>query len=160
MNKLIIALLLSQSLYAMADGQSDCDAAAGTYLTGTVVSGPSFARGVKSLQGVKLSHTHVTLQSDQDGQNYDVAMDNVYANDYVLNASSMPDSLRAIQVGDQLELCGQTYTRGVGIHWVHSNCNVNPDANHPDGWVKEVASDGTLSDNMEGSQAYCYLWGN
>ena len=159
MNKLLISLLLAtQAFYAMADGRTDCGAAAGTYLTGTVVSGPKFARGVVTLKGVKLSHTHVRVQSDQDGQNYDVAMDNVYANDYVKNATSIPASLRAIRVGDQLELCGQTYTRGVGIHWVHSNCNVTPDSAHPDGWVKEVRSDGSVSNNLEGSQAYCYLW--
>ena len=159
MNKLLIALLLaSQSFYAMADGQSDCDAAAGTYLTGTVVSGPTFARGVQSRQGVKLSHTHVRLQADQDGQTYDVAMDNVYAYDFVPNRTSMPASLRQIQVGDQLELCGQPYSRGIGIHWVHSNCGVTPDSAHPDGWVKEIAGDGSVGDNLEGSQSYCYLF--
>lgn len=159
MNKLLISvLLMTQAIYAMADGQSDCDAASGSYLSGTVVSGPTFARAKSTLQGVQLSHTHVRVQADQDGQIYDVAMDNVYASDYVLNANSIPGSLASIQVGDQLELCGELYTSGLGIHWVHSNCNVTPDASHPDGFVKEFLSDGTEGNNLESSQAYCYLW--
>ena len=107
---------------------------------------------------MQLSHTHVKVQSDQDGQYYDVAMDNVYASDYVLNARSMPRSLASIQVGDSLELCGKFYTSGYGIHWVHDNCGVTPDGSHPDGWVKEIDSNGNTGDNLEASQAYCYLW--
>ncbi|MET3132080.1 hypothetical protein AAKU55_002350 [Oxalobacteraceae bacterium GrIS 1.11] len=160
MKRTLIALfLMTQSLYALADGQSDCDAAAGSYVTGTVVSGPKFARASSTLQGVKLSHTHVRVQSDQDGQVYDVAIDNVYADDYALNSNSVPKSLRAIRLNDKLELCGQLYTSGgVGIHWVHDNCNVTPDSAHPDGWIKETSSNGDVGDNLAGSQAYCYLW--
>lgn len=158
MNKLLLVALLSYSVTALADGQSECDAAAGTYLTGTVISAPKFARGVVTLKGVSLSHTHINLLADRDNQTYDVAMDNVYAVDYIKNANAIPASLRAIRVGDHLALCGQTYTRGVGIHWVHSNCNVAPDTNHPDGSVKEVSKTGVAGRNLEGSQAYCYLW--
>ncbi len=159
MNKLIIALLLmSQSYLAMADSQTDCTAAAGTYLTGRVVSGAKFASARTTLKGIKLTHTHVQLQSDQDGQLYDVAMDNVFATDYVRNASSMPKSLAAIRAGDHLQLCGESYSSGYGIHWVHTNCSKTPDATHPDGSVKEVATTGVASRNLESSQAYCYLW--
>lgn len=159
MHKLFLALLLAtQSICALADGQADCSAVSGDYMTGTVVSRPTFARATQTLQGVQLSHTHVKVQSDQDGQYYDVAMDNVYASDYVLNARSLPRSLAAIQVGDALELCGKFYTSGYGIHWVHDNCGVNPDASHPDGWVKQIDSNGNTGDNLESSEAYCYLW--
>ena len=84
MNKALIALFLtSQALYATASEQSDCQAAAGSFITGTVVSGPKFAAASTTLKGGKLSHTHVRLKADQDGRTYDVAMDNVYAIDYV-----------------------------------------------------------------------------
>lgn len=155
---LVVLFLMSQSIYAMADGQSDCDAAAGSYLTGSVVGGPTFASAKSYLKGIGLSHTHLKVQSDQDGQVYDVAIDNVYARDYVKNSRSIPRSLTSIQVGDQLELCGELYSSGLGIHWVHNNCNVTPDNAHPDGFIKEVAADGTEGDNLEASQAYCYLW--
>lgn len=159
MNKLIITLLfMSQPYLAMADSQTDCAAAAGTYLTGRVVSGAKFASARTALKGIKLTHTHVQLQSDQDGQLYDVAMDNVFAGDYVRNASSMPKSLAAIRAGDHLQLCGEPYSSGYGIHWVHTNCNKVPALTQPDGSVKEVAANGVISRNLESSQAYCYLW--
>jgi hypothetical protein len=82
MKKNLIGLLLAtQSLCAMASDQSDCAAGAGAYQSGTVVSGPVFAAASSTLQGVQLSHTHVQLLADQDGQTYNVAMDNVYAVD-------------------------------------------------------------------------------
>ena len=152
------ALLLSQSYAAMADSQTDCADAAGTYLTGRVVSGAKFASARTALKGIRLTHTHVQIQSDQDGHVYDVAMDNVFASDYVRNASTMPRSLAAIRAGDHLQLCGEPYSSGYGIHWVHTNCSATPDPSHPDGSVKEVAVNGTVSRNLESSQAYCYLW--
>lgn len=155
---LISAVLMSLSFHAMADGQADCDAAAGTYLSGSVVSGPTFARASQYRQGIDLSHTHIQIQADQDGQYYDVAMDNVYANDFVPNSGSIPPSLGAIQVNDHVEMCGLLYTSGTGIHWVHSNCGVTPDAYHPDGFVKELAADGSEGSNLESSQSYCYLF--
>jgi len=159
MKRSLIALFAATlSFGAWADGQSDCDAAQGSYLTGTVVSAPTFARATSSIQGVKLSHTHVSLRADQDGQVYDVAMDNVYASDFVRNASTMPRSLAAIKVNDRLELCGALYTSGVGIHWVHSNCGATPASNAPDGWVKHFNKDGSVGSNLEGSENYCYLW--
>ena len=155
---LLILFLMSQSIYAMADGNSDCKAAAGSYLTGSVVGGPTFARASTYLKGIGLSHTHLKVQSDQDGQVYDVAIDNVYASDYVKNSKSIPRSLSAIQVGDQLEMCGELYSSGLGIHWVHNNCSVAPDATHPNGFIKKVAANGTEGSSLEASQAYCYLW--
>ncbi|MFZ6755612.1 hypothetical protein ACO0K9_00200 [Undibacterium sp. Ji50W] len=159
MNKLLVTLfLVSQSLCVMASEQSSCQAAAGTLLTGTVVSAPKFAAATQTLKGVGLSHTHVQVRVDQDGQTYDVAMDNVYAVDYVKNAKSIPKSLAAIKVNDRLEMCGEPYTSGVGIHWVHSNCNAVPKTTAPDGWVKTIAASGALGSNLERSQTYCYLW--
>ncbi|MCU6432936.1 hypothetical protein LPB67_03990 [Undibacterium sp. Jales W-56] len=158
MKKLLISLvLMSQAAFALADGKTDCNAAAGSYRTGTVVGSPKFARATQTLKGVGLSHTHIRVQTDQDGQIYDVAMDNVYANDYVKNSSSIPKSLAAIKLGDKVEMCGQLYSSGYGIHWVHDNCNVTPDRAHPDGFVKKVVG-GVEGSNLESSQAYCYLW--
>lgn len=154
----ILIALLSQALYASASDQAACSAAGGSFLTGKVTTAPVFAKASTTLQGVQLSHTHVSVRADQDGRTYDVAMDNVYAVDYVKNAKTMPKSLAAIKVGDKLELCGSLYTSGVGIHWVHSNCGAAPSSSTPDGWVKEVASNGTVGLNLERSQTYCYLW--
>ena len=159
MKKTLLALMLVvPALYAQADEQSDCDAAGGSYISGTVVSGPRFARATQTLQGVQLSHTHIQVQADQDGQTYDVAMDNVYAGDYKLNSRYVPTSFKDFAVGTQVSMCGALYTSGVGIHWVHNNCGANPSSSQPDGWIKQMYSDGSVSDSYTASQAYCYLW--
>jgi len=159
MNKTLIALFLtSLSLSAMATDATNCKAAGGAFLTGVVTTAPKFAAASETLQGVKLSHTHVSIKADQDGKTYDVAMDNVYAVDYVKNANSIPKSLGAIKIGDHLELCGELYTSGsAGIHWVHDNCNATPTKTAPNGWVSEVVN-GLAGVNLERSQTYCYLW--
>ncbi|WP_426211524.1 hypothetical protein [Massilia sp. TWP1-3-3] len=158
MKKSLIVLLLSlPALSASASEQSMCTANGGSFITGTVTSAPRYASG-SSINGVMLSHTRLYLRADQDGKSYDVAMDNVYAVDYIKNAQAMPASLAAIRVNERLELCGATYTSGTGIHWVHSNCNATPTRTKPNGWVKHLASDGTPGINLERSQNYCYLW--
>ncbi len=157
MIKSLFALfLLAQSLSAFASEQTSCNAGGGAFLTGTVISAPKFADG-SARMGVKLSHTHVNLRADQDGKTYDVAMDNVYAVDYVKNATVMPKSLAAIKVNDRLELCGAKYTSGTGIHWVHDNCNAKPSTATPTGWVKQIGAS-SLGSNLERSQNYCYLF--
>ncbi len=159
MNKsLIVLLLLSASLSSFASEQSTCTANAGVYLTGTVTSTPKFAAATQTLSGVKLSHTHVNVRADQDGKTYDLSMDNVYAVDYVKNATTVPKSLAAIKINDRVEMCGAKYTSGVGMHWVHSNCGDVPTASAPNGFVKIVSSTGAIGANLERSQAYCYLW--
>ncbi|PRC92054.1 hypothetical protein [Solimicrobium silvestre] len=161
MNKILIALfLMLQSFYALASDQSDCAAGAGAYISGIVVSGPVFQAASSTLQGVQLSHTHVQLLSDQDGQTYDVAIDNVYAVDYVLNATTIPKSLAAIHVNDRLSTCGALYTSGgLGTHWVHNNCNVPGTAAAPNGFIKKAPTRGPVYANLERSMTYCYLWG-
>ncbi|SHN06043.1 hypothetical protein SAMN05192549_104108 [Duganella sacchari] len=154
---LALLLLVSPFLTAAASEQSSCSANKGAFLTGTVTSAPKFASG-SSIDGVETSHTHVNLKADQDGKTYDVAMDNVYAVDYVKNAKAVPNSLKAITVGSRLEVCGEKYTSGVGIHWVHSNCGAVPTATAPNGWVKQLSSSGSVGANLERSQTYCYLW--
>ncbi|NHZ82320.1 hypothetical protein F2P44_24005 [Massilia sp. CCM 8695] len=150
--------MLSQSLCAFASEQSSCTANKGAYITGTVISAPKFAAASSTIDGVKLSHTRLNLRADQDGKTYDVAMDNVYAIDYVKNASTMPTSLAAIKVNDRLGLCGKKYTSGTGIHWVHSNCGDVPSSSAPNGWVKVIAASGSVSASKMRSQNYCYLW--
>jgi hypothetical protein len=158
-NALIATLLVGFALAAAASEQSTCTGTnKGAFLTGTVISAPKFYAATQTIQGVKLSHTRLNLRADQDGKTYDVAMDNVYASDYVKNASTMPASLAAIKVNDRLELCGAKYTSGTGIHWVHSNCGDTPKATAPNGWVKRFAASGNVGSNLEGSQTYCYLW--
>jgi hypothetical protein len=112
---LAAALILPDlALAQTADDAAKCQTAAGSYLVGAVVSGPRFKPGAP-LHGTYLSHTHLTVRGD-DGQAYDVAMDNVFANGYRHNQPSVPAPLNTIKVGDRLELCGQLYTGGsVGI---------------------------------------------
>ncbi len=158
MNRVLALLLLvSPVLVASASEQSTCTANKGAFLTGTVTTAPKFASG-SSISGVETSHTHVNLKADQDGKTYDVAMDNVFALDYVKNAKSIPASLAAIKVGSRLELCGEKYTSGTGIHWVHTNCGDVPATTAPNGWVKQISSSGAIGANLERSQNYCYLW--
>jgi hypothetical protein len=143
---------------ARADEAALCRANAGTYLTGSVTGGPRFARG-HVRDGVELSHTHLTLRADQNGQSYDVAIDNVFAAGYDGAGESVPPPLSTIRSGDRLGLCGKLYTHGeLGIDWVHTNCGERPTAAQPDGWLKVLAADGTPGPNLEGSREYCRLW--
>lgn len=158
LHKTFIALSLSLlSVSAFASDQTDCSANGGAFLTGTVMSSPKYASG-KFIRGVQTSHTHLNLKADQDGSTYDVAMDNVFAVDYVKGANAMPRSLAAIKVGEHLEVCGVKYTSGTGIHWVHTNCGATPSHSAPNGWVKELSATGTAGVNLERSQTYCSLW--
>jgi hypothetical protein len=159
----IIAAALILPALALAqptDDAAKCQAAAGSYLTGTVVSGPRFKPGAP-LHGTYLSHTHLTLRGDADGRAYDVAIDNVFANEYRHNQRSVPAPLNTIKVGDRLELCGKRYTGGgVGMDWVHTDCGTTPSPDKPDGWVREINKDGSVGDNMEAKQDFCSLWPN
>jgi hypothetical protein len=141
-----------------ADEESACRAAAGAYLTGTVLTAPRFAGGERR-DGVELSHTHLALKADRDGQVYDVAIDNVFAPGYDPAARTIPAPLDTIRRDDRLELCGRLYTDGrPGIHFVHTNCGARPRPDRPDGWVKRLAPDGTPGANLEGATRYCRLW--
>jgi hypothetical protein len=153
----VVACMLASGA-AFADEAAQCQANAGAYLTGSVTGAPAFRHG-HPRKGVELSHTHLTLRSDQDGQSYDVAIDNVFAAGYDAAGESVPAPLSAIRPGDKLELCGKLYTQGgPGIDWVHTNCGDTPTADQPDGWVKILAPDGTPSPNLEASPEYCRLW--
>ncbi len=158
--KLIAVLMFSALAWntAYADEQTQCQANDGVYLTGTVTDGPNFTSG-HPLQGVELSHTHLTFLADQDQQSYDVAIDNVFASGYDAAGEDVPAPLSSIQVGDRLELCGLPYTGSeVGIHWVHTDCGATPTPSQPNGWVKILNQDGTAGPNLESSEEYCRLW--
>lgn len=154
---LAFAIGLGAAGQTLADHKTDCDAAAGTLLTGTVVSEPRFADG-EVRGGIELSHTHWRVKADQDGQVYDVAADNVFAAGYDAAGHAVPAPLNAIHRGSKVELCGQLYTHGVGIHWVHTNCGIPPTPSHPDGWLKLLNASGAPGDNLESAREYCRLW--
>lgn len=144
--------------FVFADDVADCSAAGGALVSGVVTKAPYFKSG-SSLKGVELSHTHLSLTSDNDGQTYDVAMDNVFASGYDQSNNTIPYPLSTIKKNDHLQLCGALYTSGaVGIHWVHTNCGNTPTAAQPNGWVKEINQDSTVGDNFENSTEYCNLW--
>jgi hypothetical protein len=147
----------ASSATAFADEAASCQTAGGSFLTGTVVSAPVFQHG-QFRKGVELSHTHISVVADQDGKTYDVAIDNVYASGYDAAKTAVPAPLNTIKVNDKVELCGQLYTTGVGIHWVHSNCGDKPTPKEPDGWLKKLAPDGTPGPNYESNTEYCSIF--
>ena len=147
-------VMLAASCAVMADEAANCRAAAGVYRSGVVLRGPTFAHG-QFQRGVELSHTHLLLLADQDGKTYDVAIDNVFATGYDAHRAAIPAPLNSIRVRDRLELCGQLYTKGIGMHWVHTNCGIAPTPGKPDGWLKKLAADGNASQNYEGNREYC-----
>jgi hypothetical protein len=158
MTRTLFAFLLAAACgSAVADDRQSCAAADGSFLTGQVVSGPTFVHG-QFRQGIELSHTHLKLRADQDSRVYDVAIDNVFANGYQKGERDVPAPLNAIHAGDHLELCGQLYDRGVGIHFVHTNCGASPTASHPDGWLKVVDGGGAAGANLEGGTGFCSLF--
>jgi hypothetical protein len=142
---------------AWADDRDACASNAGTLLTGAVISAPRFVHG-HDLRGVELSHTHVRLRGD-DGQIYDIAIDDIFANGYDQAGESVPAPLSQIRPSDHLELCGKPYASGgPGMDWVHTNCGDPPTPDRPDGWVKLTGPDGTSGSNLESNQEYCHLW--
>ncbi len=140
---------------ARADDASDCEAAAGSYLTGVAQDAPVFVNGSR-LHGIELSHTHVKLTGDADGKTYDIAIDDVFASGYRPRQEVVPAPLDQIHAGDHLSLCGIPFKGG--MHWVHNNCGDSPTHQDPNGWLKEIAADGTTGPNLEASTSYCYLW--
>jgi hypothetical protein len=143
---------------AHADEAAQCRANGGTYLTGRVTGAPIFAHG-HLRDGVELSHTHLRLLSDRDGQSTDVAVDNVFAAGYDAAGESVPAPLSRLREGDRLDLCGQPYANDVpGLDWVHTNCGAMPTPHRPNGWLKLLHANGTPGPNLESSQEYCRLW--
>lgn len=142
-------------VFACAGEHEACQAAAGQLLVGHVVSAPKFKHGMFK-KGVELSHTHLTLRGDADGKNYDIAIDNVFADGYQKGLKKVPAPLNTIEVGEALEACGLPFAGG--MHWVHNNCGDSPVPQDPNGWIKKIASDGSVGPNLESSQTFCYLW--
>jgi hypothetical protein len=152
-----VLVILGTAGPALADPEGDCRAAAGSYVTGIVVSEPVFRHGTPR-QGVELSHTHFTVKADKDSRLYDVAADNVFAAGYDQAGASVPLPLTAIHGGARVELCGQLYPEGGGIHWVHTNFGDTPSSAEPDGWLRIVEEDGAPGGNLASSTEYCRLW--
>ena len=152
---LLLAAAFAFCSSARADDASDCEAAAGSYLAGVVQDAPTFVNGSR-LHGIELSHTHLKLTGDADGKTYDIAVDDVFASGYRPRQEVVPAPLDQIHAGDHLSLCGIPFKGG--MHWVHNNCGDSPSRQDPNGWLKEIAADGTTGPNLESSTSYCYLW--
>ena len=87
-----------------------------------------------------------------------MAIDNVFASGFTPRAKGVPAAFNAIRVNDRVELCGQLYTKGTGIHWVHNNCGDKPTAQHPNGWIRQVNADGSAGPNLEDNTQFCSLF--
>lgn len=145
-----------------ADSQA-CQVNGGTLFVATIVSAPVYKSG-SSQQGVELSHTHVNAvpigQKASTTNTYDVAMDNVFASGYdsAQPYNQVPSPLTQLKIGQNVEFCGQPYSGGGGIHWVHTNCGDTPTSSEPNGSVRIINADGSLGANLENATEYCYLW--
>jgi hypothetical protein len=158
MKRLLLALIFSSAaLPALAQTEADCTANDGQYLTGVVTKKPYYVKASETIQGIQLSHTHITITSDANKKSYDVAIDNVFNPTWTKNSTKVPTNLTAIGLGTHVSLCGLLYTSGgLGIHWVHDSCG-DTSASNPNGWT-EIVTNGTAGANLEGSETYCYLF--
>jgi hypothetical protein len=158
MKRIVVFVLYLFAPHVVSANEAQCKANAGTYLIGSVTGGPTFVPG-HARDGIELSHTHLTVRSDQDSQSYDVAIDNVFATGYDAAGKNVPVPLSTIRTGDRLELCGRLYRDGgLGIDWVHTNCAKTPTTAQPNGWLKIFTGGGALGPDVEDSQEYCRLW--
>ncbi|AIT09598.1 hypothetical protein LO80_06235 [Candidatus Francisella endociliophora] len=140
---LFIGLFLSFFIYADDIEAPSC---AGDYLEGRVISGLTYQSG-KTQKGIELSHTKFNIKAT-DGKTYEVSVDNVFTNDY--SATTIPYSLKErLQDNTKVQLCGEKYTDGTGIHWVHTEC---PAENNVEGYV---VVNGV---NLTSSKQYCYIF--
>ncbi|MES2298281.1 MAG: hypothetical protein V4582_14640 [Pseudomonadota bacterium] len=126
-------------------------------MSGVVVKPPVFRHG-QFRKGIELSHTHMMLRADQDGRVYDLAIDNVFATGFDARRALVPAVLNAIRVNERLEMCGQLYSRGLGMHWMHTNCGRRPTPSKPNGWLRVIGADRAQGQNIEGNTAYCALF--
>ena len=144
---------------AHADDAAQCQANQGSFVVGTVSGTPAFVSSRSKRHGYPLSHTRLYVTT-ADGGKLEVDIDNVFAAGYT-KQRQIPSGLQAIADGTKLELCGQRYSDPDGkngIHWVHTNCGDKPTPRSPDGWVKIVAANGGVGDNLEGVQDLCNIF--
>jgi hypothetical protein len=152
--------------------QQMCTTAGGYFQTGTVNTPPNSDypqvtnyKSGKKLKGIPLSHTHIEITSAIDGNVYDVAIDNVFANDYNKNRYSVPASyVKGINGGATLYLCSGNPSKvpyqeneGIsssGFDWVHTNCAQS-------GYSTTFQNGFIYNDknvNLTNNQTFCYLW--
>ncbi|MBT0570148.1 hypothetical protein KIK84_07415 [Curvibacter sp. CHRR-16] len=152
--------------------QQMCQSAGGYFQTGTVNTPPNSDypqvtnyKSGKKRNGIPLSHTHIEITSAIDGNVYDVAIDNVFANDYSPQKYSVPASyVKGIQGGANLYLCSGNPSQvpysenegmaNQGFDWVHTNCAQS-------GYTGTFQNGFIYNDqgvNLTNSQTYCYLW--
>ncbi len=126
----------------------------GDYVEATIISSLQFQKATKTIKAIPLSHTKFYVQTD-DGNKYNVVVDNVFARDFDPNNDQIPLSFKnAFTINQKVNLCGLEFAKPEnGIHWVHTNCGDTQNKN-PDGFVAIDGYDYTDSTN------YCYLWNN
>jgi hypothetical protein len=79
MKRFLLGNILSLvALPALAQTPADCSSDDGQYLTGVVTKKPYWVKASETVDGVQLSHTHITLRSAANSKLYDVAIDNVF----------------------------------------------------------------------------------
>jgi hypothetical protein len=152
-----------------------CNSIGGYFQYGVINSPPSsdytavvnYAAATGSIAGIPLSHTHIEITSARDGYIYNVAIDNVFANNYNPLSGVVPASYENnLTAGSIIYLCSGnpsvvpysvSGTFAIkGFDWVHTNCAAS-------GYTSSFLN-GFLYDskgqNLTNSQTYCYLWPN
>lgn len=154
-----------------------CQSAGGYYQYGTVNSPPNsdyaavtnYKAATESLEGIPLSHTHIEITSAIDGNIYDVAIDNVFADGYNPLSYVVPSTYVAnLTAGSTVYLCSGNPTQvpypvnepesnpfaTQGFDWVHANCAASGySSSFKNGFLYDQNNN-----NLTNSQTYCYLW--
>lgn len=154
-----------------------CQSAGGYYQYGTVNSPPNsdysavtnYKAATESLEGIPLSHTHIEITSAIDGNIYDVAIDNVFADGYNPLSYVVPSTyVENLTAGSTVYFCSGNPTQvpypvnepesnpfaTQGFDWVHTNCAAS---GYPSSFKNGFLYDQN-NNNLTNNQMYCYLW--
>ncbi len=125
----------------------------------------NYAPATESIDTIPLSHTHMEMTSAIDGRIYNVAIDNVFANNYNPFSGAVPNSYESsLTAGSTVYLCSGNPSKvpysvtgtfaTQGFDWVHTNCVAS---GYPSTYLNGFLFD-SKGNNLTNSQTYCYLW--
>lgn len=154
-----------------------CSQVGGYFQYGIINSPPNsdypqvtnYEEGTDSIEGIPLSHTYIEMTSAIDGYIYEIAIDNVFADNYDPFSYTIPTTyITNLTAGSTIYLCSGNpksvpYPVNVGesnayakqgFDWVHTNCGASGYfSNYKNGFLYDQNNQ-----NLTNSQQYCYLW--